>query len=409
MSFFWLAVKDLLLTCRDKKAFLTLIAMPLLLIAILGAAFGNVFQEDENVTIKKFTLGIVNEDNGELGDVLSDDVFAKALSEQIRVKNLEEDELKLRIDERKLSVGIVIPNDFTEKVTAGKEVDIKLISIPNPGIKATIVQSVLEQFTQSVAIEAELTKIAMQQALQSGMTVEQFQANLNHTGQQQVIDSEAYANLITEKTVKADSEPVGAFQYYAAAMGVMFLLITVTDGVSAMILEKEQEVYKRLLVSKLSFANYLTGKMLGLVVISLIQAFVIIIGTSLLFDVAWGDSLVGIITNTFAFVISACGLGVLVGSFIKKEKTFSVAAMLGTQIMAALGGSMAPLYIFPDWAVWAGKMLPNGLALQTYLDLMSGASVMEIIPEAAVSLGLGIVFFTFGLIRLSIERRGSYA
>ncbi|NMD70823.1 ABC transporter permease [Bacillus sp. DNRA2] len=409
MSFFWLAVKDLLLTCRDKKAFLTLIAMPLLLIAILGAAFGNVFQEEEgNVTIEKFTLGIVNEDVGELGKVLSDDVFAKALSEQVRVKNLDEKDLKEQIETRKLKVGIVIPSDFSETVLAGKEADIKLISIPNPGIKATIVQSVLEQFTQSVAVEAELTKIATEQALKSGMTLEQFQASKS-SGKQQAVDKEEYEKLIAEKTVKADSNPVGAFQYYAAAMGVMFLLITVTDGVSAMIQEKEQEVYKRLLVSKLSFANYLTGKMLGLIVISLIQSFVIILGTTLLFDVAWGDSLLGIITNTVAFVISACGLGVLVGSFIKKEKTFSVAAMLGTQIMAALGGSMAPLYIFPDWAVWAGKMLPNGLALQTYLDLMSGASFLEILPEASVSLGLGLVFFTLGLIRLSIERRGSYA
>lgn len=409
MSFFWLAVKDLLLTCRDKKAFLTLIAMPLLLIAILGAAFGNVFQEEEgNVTIEKFTLGIVNEDVGELGKVLSDDVFAKALSEQIRVKKLDEKDLKKQIETHKLKVGIVIPSDFSEMIMAGKAADIKLISIPNPGIKATIVQSVLEQFTQSVAVEAELTKLATEQAIKSGMTLEQFQATQS-SDKQQAVNTQEFEKLIAEKPVKADSEPVGAFQYYAAAMGVMFLLITVTDGVAAMILEKGQEVYKRLLVSKLSFANYLAGKLLGLIVISLIQAFVIILGTTLLFDVAWGDSLLGIVTNTVAFVISACGLGVLVGSFIKKEKTFSVAAMLGTQIMAALGGSMAPLYIFPDWAVWAGKILPNGLALQTYLDLMSGASFLEILPEASVSLGLGLVFFTLGLIRLSIERRGSYA
>ncbi|WP_147533214.1 ABC transporter permease [Bacillus marasmi] len=409
MSFFWLAVKDLLLTCRDKKALLTLIAMPLLLIAILGAAFGNVFQEEGNVTIDKFTLGIVNHDNGDLGKVLTEDVFSEALSEQIRVKSLDENELNKQIETRKLSIGIIIPDDFSTNITTGKEAKVKLISVPNPGIKATIVQSVLEQFTQSVAVEAELTKIAMQQALQSGMTIEQFQAGLSDASQEQEINPDSYKNLVTEKTVKADSEPVGAFQYYAAAMGVMFLLITVTDGVSAMIQEKEQEVYKRLLVSKLSFGNYLTGKMLGLIVISLIQASVIIIGTTILFDVDWGSSLSGIVLNTFAFVMSACGLGVLVGSFIKKEKTFSVAAMLGTQIMAALGGSMAPLYIFPDWAVLAGKFLPNGLALQTYLDLMSDATFIEVIPEAAISLGIGIVFFAIGLMRLSIERRGSYA
>ena len=54
---------------------------------------------------------------------------------------------------------------------------------------------------------------------------------------------------------------------------------------------------------------------------------------------------------TIAFVVNACGLGVMAGSFIKTEKSFSVAGSLGTQIMAALGGSMVPLYVFPDWVI----------------------------------------------------------
>ena len=56
MTSLWVAWKDLLIIFRDKHAFLTLIAMPLLLIAILGAAFGDMMDGDEDVTIKKFTL-----------------------------------------------------------------------------------------------------------------------------------------------------------------------------------------------------------------------------------------------------------------------------------------------------------------------------------------------------------------
>ena len=84
---------------------------------------------------------------------------------------------------------------------------------------------------------------------------------------------------------------VDSFQYYAAAMGVMFLLMTVVQGVSTMILEKEQEVYKRLLLTNLSYTNYLSGKLLGLIILCLIQAFIIIIGTKLLFGVDWGSPL----------------------------------------------------------------------------------------------------------------------
>lgn len=112
---------------------------------------------------------------------------------------------------------------------------------------------------------------------------------------------------------------------------------------------------------------------------------------------------------TIAFVVNACGLGVMAGSFIKTEKSFSVAGSLGTQIMAALGGSMVPLYVFPEWVNLVTKFLPNGLALQTYLEFMSGASFIDALPAISGSIGLGVIFFAIGLIRLSRERSGRFA
>lgn len=405
MSFWWLAVKDLLLIGRDKKALLTLIAMPLLLIAILGAAFGDMMKAGEDVTIKKFSLGVVNLDEGPLGKVLADEVFAKGLTEQIRVKYYEQDEMRKQIKDHKLSVGIIIGSDFTTSLMSGETAKVPMITIPNPGIKGTIVKSVIEQFSQTIAVQSEAARLSFNQSNQVGMEdLSSFQ-NVN-MGE---IEKQINQSLIHEKTVDKDTKPVGSFQYYAAAMGVMFLLLTVVEGVAAIVLEKEQEVYKRLLVTRLSYANYLAGKMLGLIIICLVQAFVLIIGTKFIFGVDWGGSAAGIVLMTISFVISACGLGVLAGSFIKKEKTFNVAGMFGSQILAALGGSMAPIYIFPDWAVMWMKILPNGLALQTYLDLMSGAGLSDVLLPIAGSIGLGILFFAIGLVRLSTERRVSYA
>jgi len=395
MKFWWLAWKDLLLVARDKKAFLTLILMPLLLIAILGSAFGNIMKEDEDITIKKFTLGVVNLDQGQLSKVLTEEVLSKSLSKQIKVKYYQEDELYKKIKDHKLTVGIVIEKDFTQSLMTGKGTKVKLLSVPDTNINTTIVQTVIEQFSRSVPIEAVAAQMA--QPVQAG----------NPSG----IVQEGYGKkpLLKETSIDAKTKPVSSFQYYAAAMGVMFLLMTVVQGVSTMILEKEQDVFQRLLLTNLTYPNYLLGKMLGLIIICLTQAFIIISGTKLLFGVDWGPSISGIVIMTFAFVVNASGLGVLAGSLIKKEESFNVAGMFGTQIMAALGGSMAPLYVFPDWVVSVTKFLPNGLALQTYLELMSGASLSKILPAVAASMGLGMLFFAIGLIRLSLERRGKYA
>ncbi len=374
---------------RDKKAFLTLIAMPLLLIAILGAAFGNLMSEKDAV-IEKFTLGVVNQDQGVLSKVLTEEVFTKSMSKQIELKYLQKGELYEQIKSHKLDVGIIILPEFTSSLIAGKETKVKLLTVPDPGVKPIVVQSVIEQFTQMLPIHS--LSVASQQA-----TMIQ---------PREILETK---NLIKESTLNEKAKPVGSVQYYAAAMAVMFLLMTVVQGITMMIREKEETVYQRLQLTNLTYPHYLFGKMLGLIILCLLQAFIIILGTSLIFGVDWGASVVGIVVMTVAFVVSACGLGMVAGAIMKTEKAFNVGGMLGTQIMAALGGSMVPLYIFPDWIVSATKFLPNGLALQTYLKLMSGAGLADILPAVFGSFALGACFFILGLVFLVFERRGKYA
>lgn len=393
---------------RDKKALLTLVMMPLLLISILGAAFGNMFEEEDAVPFKKFSLGVANLDDGPLSTALIEEVFQKQLSKEINIKQFSEDELHKEIKNQKLSIGLIIESDFSSSLASGEEAKVKLLTGPDPGIKDDIVEKVMEQFADNIPIEV-MARQAAQAVQAEGTEVDPSAAQTGTTTTDNLQDPSASRHLLKETTVNAKTKIVSSFQYYAAAMGVMFLLMTVVQGVSNMILEKEQEVYKRLLLSQLTYTNYLIGKLLGLVIICLLQAAIIIAGTKYIFGVDWGGSASGIAVMTAAFVINACGLGVLAGAFVKTEKAFSVAGMFGSQILAALGGSMAPLYIFPDWVVSLTKLIPNGLALQTYLKLMTGASLGDILPAAGGAIGLGLLFFAIGLIRLSMERRGKYA
>ena len=135
MTSWWVAWKDLLIIFRDKQAFLTLIAMPLLLIAILGAAFGDMMDGDEDVTIKKFTLGIVNLDKGQLGEMLSEEIFKKELSDQIQVTYYQEEDLYKKIKDHKLEVGIVIDEEFTSSLMSGEQAQQSLSQFLTPELR----------------------------------------------------------------------------------------------------------------------------------------------------------------------------------------------------------------------------------------------------------------------------------
>ncbi|GAM14951.1 ABC transporter permease [Mesobacillus selenatarsenatis] len=396
MGFWWLALKDALLMGRDRKALLTLVFMPILLIGILGAAFGNMMGEEEVASIEKFQVGIVNLDEGELGNALAEEVFMKGLPELISAEAMTQKELEDRLKQQKLSVGIILPRDFSDHIIMGGESEVKVISIPSASIQSSIVENVVLQFTQSAAVNV----IAMEAAGPSEM-IKAIPAMSQFT--------DADINIVEEAAVERDQKPVGSFQYYAAGMGVMFLLMTVITGVSAMIDEKEQDVYNRLLVTKLTDFHYLIGKFIGLLFMSSIQFLIIIIGTRYLYDVRWGESMTGVILLGFSFVFSVCGLGVLLGTLVKTEKTFNAAGMLATQIMAAVGGSMVPLYIFPDWVNTVVKVLPNALALQTFLELMSGANLWQVLIEAGILVAIGLGSLLIAFVSLSAKRRAYYA
>ncbi|PLR94686.1 ABC transporter permease [Bacillus sp. T33-2] len=404
MNFWWLALKDALLIGRDKKALLTLILMPILLISILGAAFGKMMGGEEE-TIKKFSVGLVNLDKGALGEVLAEEVFAQGMKDLVSVKSLKQEDLMDQLENQKLTAGFIIDSDFTSSVMSGEAAELKIVSIPGADIQTTIIENVIQQFVQTAEVNATGMQLAVEAAIQAGKPLPE----IAEQGPAAVQEQAAGFPLLNEEAVEAEAQQVDSFQYYAAGMGVMFLLMTVVIGVSAMIEEKEQEVYSRLLVSTLTHSQYMMGKFTGLLFMSLIQLMVIILGTSLLFGVDWGNSLSGVALAGIAYVFSACGLGVLIGSFIKTEKAFNVAGMLGTQILSGIGGSMVPLYLFPDWMNGIVQVLPNALALQTFLDLMSGGTFIEVVPEAAILIGMGVLFFAIGWMRQSAERRLSYA
>ena len=396
MGFWWLALKDTILMARDRKALLTLVLMPILLIGILGAAFGNMMDEEDAPSIKKFEVGIVNQDQGQLGSVLSQEVFMTGLPELISAKEMTEEELEDYLEQQVLSVGIIIPEDFSDHIISGKESKVQIVSIPSASIQSSIVENVVLQFTQAAAVNVIAMEVAGPANMGTALPA-RFQLSVSDY------------DFAEEVAVEQDQKPVGSFQYYAAGMGVMFLLMTVITGVSAMIDEKEQDVYSRLLVTKLSNQQYLIGKFIGLLFMSSIQFLIIVLGTHYLYHVRWGESMTGVIIVGFAFVFSVCGLGVLLGALVKKEKTFNAAGMLATQIMAAVGGSMVPLYIFPDWVNTVVKVLPNALALQTFLELMSGAGVGKVWLEAGILIVIGLASLLIAFVTLSARRRAFHA
>ena len=385
----WIVWKDLLLFFRDKKSFFTLFFMPIILIAILGAAFGENMKGNSEVNINSFRVGITDQDMSTTSKLFISTLSKSELSEIIDIKLLSKEQLEKDLNSRVIKMGIIIHANFEKSLLEHDNVQLNLLKGPNSTLQAMVLENLVLQFSQNY----EMNRILM--PLTQGEEIDN-------------VSNQLKKELIAERNIHINSQPITSFQYYAGGMGVLFLLMTVVFLVGSMIEEKEEEVYKRLIVSKISNTSYIVGKLVGIVLMSMIQLAVIILFTSFVFKVNWGEPFTVVMIG-FSFILNAAGLGVLIGSFINREKTFNSVGILGTQVLAALGGSMVPLYLFPQWVMNISYFLPNSLALQMFLKSMAGADFSEIQSGLLLSCGMGLVFFIIALLRMSFERKHRYA
>ncbi|KLL01389.1 ABC transporter [Bacillus pumilus] len=385
----WVVLKDLLLFFRDKKSFFTLFFMPIILIAILGAAFGDNMKKDSEIRINSFRVGITDQDKSATSKMFLSTLSKSELSDIFDVKVTSKNQLEKDLNSRDITMGIIIKPNFEKSILNHDHVQLNILKGPNSNLQEMVLENVVLQFFQNYHMNRILVP------LNKGKEVE-------------IVSDQLKKELVNERNIHISSQPITSFQYYAGGMGVLFLLMTVVFLVGSMIEEKEEDVYKRLIVSKLSNTSYIVGKLLGIVLMSMIQLAVIILFTSLVFKVNWGEPFTVVMIGC-SFILNAAGFGVLIGSFIKREKTFNSVGILGTQVLAALGGSMVPLYLFPQWVIDISYFLPNSLALQMFLKSMAGADFNEIQSGLLLSCGMGLAFFIIALLRMSFERKHRYA
>ena len=75
----------------------------------------------------------------------------------------------------------------------------------------------------------------------------------------------------------------------------------------------------------------------------------IVFFTAIFYRVNWGDSLLGIIIMILSSVLAFSGLSTLLASLTKSEEQIGSIGPALAMIFGFLGGSMWPVFEFPDW------------------------------------------------------------
>lgn len=409
---FLIGFKDLRLAFRDPTALLLMLLAPFLLTLGMGFVTGAIGGGGSG--LQEMPVTIVNQDAGELGQALVEVFQSPELAELVAPTLLTDPAAaRQQVDADQTTAAVIIPAGFTESIippaggtTAGETRQIEIYANPARPTGAGIIQTIVEEYVGRVEIGKIGGEVAIAQLLESGLLQPDPQA-LAAAGEElgkQIAGDEAALSAITIQKTRATNEAsqFNIMAYMAPGMALMFLMFAVSYGGRTLLTERAQGTLPRLLISPTAVYQILAGKVLGIFLTGVAQITILVVASSLLFGLEWGDPL-GLAVLILAVVFGATGWGVLLTVV---ARTPNQAANLGTALMlifGILGGSFISLNNLPEAIQFVSKITPNAWGLDGFTTLALGGGLGDLGSTLLGLLILGSVLFALGV--LTFNRR----
>ena len=367
---------------RERSNIFFVFILPVALVLLVGVQFGGGVRP---------ILGVSASGAGEVATAVQ-----ASLADLEAVEVIEyaaEEDLVRAVERGTVHAGLFIPSDADELARGGEPVRFGFVAQPDgfgPQLRAVVGSAVaraMEPFSAASFAAAE--------------TGSPYDATLTLARR---LSSEAPKIEVQRDVVGEALFPptMGRFDLGASQQLVLFVFLTALAGSSALILTRELGVSRRMLSTPTSTRVIVVGESLGRFGVALVQGLYIVVLTLILFDVNWGDP-VGALVLLVVFSAVGAGAGVLMGAvFTNAQQAGGVGVIVGLG-MAALGGAMLPLELFPAAMQRIARLTPHAWALEGYAELVRrGGSLADILVELGVLLIYAVVLLSLAAWRLRV-------
>lgn len=410
------AWKEIQVFIRDRGALALLFLFPILLSSVQGGANLMMAAEGETTSIL-LQVGLVNEDTGPFGSEVS-----KAIQsiDVLEVETLtREDEAEGKVAKGEAAAAIVIPADFSEKIDAYTPVAIEVIVDPAQPESISIITGIMNQVVDEVTIWGEvqygIRAVLENSGLLDGATTEQMAAigaqNLGviMTRLNEMRSNPAIEVISEDLQGEAAEGGITAYlSYVFAAYIVLFIFFVVGICAESIQDEREMGTLRRLVAAPIPRSAVIGGKMLGFMVIPCMQAVLLFTIGNLFFDIPLGKSPAGLIVLTIVVAGVSTSMGILLATLVKSKKQAGDMGTLLGFVLGFVGGAIpiAPLLMARMEGPMSilSRITPHANAIEAYYRLIAeNASLIDILPEIGILVGMILVFLLIAVRRLKFQ------
>jgi len=184
--------------------------------------------------------------------------------------------------------------------------------------------------------------------------------------------------------------------FYAAGIGVMFLLFSMVGAAGGALLEEvEAGTLERVLSTRAGMGGVLFGKWLFLTLMGSLQLLVMFLWGFAVFGLPLFEHFGGFTVMTLVTSAAGAALGLVLATIARSRAQLSGFSTILILTMSALGGSMFPRFLMSETMQKFGLLTFNGWALDGYLKVFwYRAPLVDLWPQVLVLSVLAVVFLS---------------
>jgi len=400
---------------RDRGALTLSFVLPVVFFSIFAVIFGG-----RRSTTPRITVLVVDEDHSRVSERLVRGLKGEgSLEVKTRpepVKGVEQSEYtaataEVAVKEGAAPVALVIPHGFGDDPIAFG---------PQDANRPTI--QLLEDSSDRVApqmITGLLQKVAMTSmpdlmAEQGSKYFEQFAGGLTPEQRNRLNHGIQYLNEREESGASAAGSDGGSIvainaqavvgknkknpmvSFYAAAIGVMFLLFTASGAAGALLDEAESGTLDRVLSSHVTMTSLMLGKLTYNAILAFAQLVLMFLWGWAVFKLDFWSHIPGFVVMGVSTAIAVSAFGMLLASICQTRAQLGALSTLVILIMSSIGGSMFPRFLMPAAMQKAGLLTINAWAIDGFTKVFwRDEPLSNLWPQVLVLLGIAVTFFLF--------------
>jgi ABC-2 type transport system permease protein len=383
---FGIARRDLLDLWRARMLLFFFVLFPILLMGMFGyiyppTAKSNPTAGTIGTAFPNLPVAIVQMDDGRAANLIAAQFIQ--ISQQQGLFTVSESasyqSARNQLVQGNLKGIIIIPNGFSEALAAGQP---------------AIVQVTVDETSPTTAsiVQAEIS--AVFSIIGSSMSVQNIRSMAGDD-----VNPMFIVQPISVTNIPLISGVSSSFQFLAPGFMALTVITGSLQGVaSAISREKEQGTMDGLLVSPIPHRSIILGKVMAQTVRGLIQGFLILGLSMILFGVQiYGSPIIMflvLLLGTASFV----GVGIIMTAVAPDQETAQMMTMLLQFPMMFISGILFPIDQLPGWLQYIGKILPLYYAADALRKvIILNASLANIMPDVLILIVYMFVTMTLAI------------